>query len=59
MLGYRGQKQQEHSKSADLRQVSSIRITPNIFFVDPDSDPDQSQNIITCSLSHLGHILKL
>ena len=36
-----------------------IRITPNLFFIDPDSDPDYSQNRITCSLSHLGHILKI
>ena len=36
-----------------------IRITPNLFFMDPDSDPDHSQNLITCSLSHLGHILKI
>ena len=28
-------------------------------FMDPDSDPDLSQNQITCSLSHLGHILKI
>ena len=27
--------------------------------MDPDSDPDHSQNLITCFLSHLGHILKL
>ena len=26
---------------------------------DPDSDPDHSQNLITCSLSHFGHILKI
>ena len=25
----------------------------------PDSDPDHSQNLITYSLSHLGHILKI
>ena len=36
-----------------------IRITPNLFFIDPDSDPDHSQNLITRSLSHLGHILKI
>ena len=36
-----------------------IRITLNLFFRDPDSDPDHSQNLITCSLSHLGHILKI
>ena len=36
-----------------------IRITPNFFFMDPDSDPDHSQNLLTCSLSHLGHILKI
>ena len=36
-----------------------IRITPNLFFMDPDSDPDHSQNLITCSLSHLSHILKI
>ena len=51
--------EQERSESADLRQGSSIRITPNIFFVDPDNDPHHSQNLITCSLSHLGHILKI
>ena len=51
--------EQERSESADLRQGRSIRITPNIFFVDPDSDPDHSQNLIACSLSHLGHILKI
>ena len=28
-----------------------------LIFMDPDSDPDHSQNLITCSLSHLGHIL--
>ena len=50
-------KYNEHSESADLCQGSSIRITPNIFFMDPDSDPDHSHNLITCSLSHLGHIL--
>ena len=27
--------------------------------MDPDSDPDHSQNLITCSLSHLGHVLKI
>ena len=27
--------------------------------MDPDSDPDHSQNLITWSLSHLGHILKI
>ena len=26
---------------------------------DPDSDPDHSKNIITCSLYHLGHLLKM
>ena len=26
---------------------------------DPDSDPDHSQNLITCFLSHLGHFLKI
>ena len=36
-----------------------IRITPNLFFMDPDSDPDHSHNLITCSLSHLAHILKI
>ena len=35
-----------------------IRITPNLFFMDSDSDPDHSENLTTCSLSHLGHILK-
>ena len=35
-----------------------IWITPN-FFMDPDSDPDHYQHLITCSLSHLGHILKI
>ena len=50
---------QEHLESADLHQGSSIRINPNIFFMDPDSDPDHSQNLITCSLSHLGQILKI
>ena len=50
----------EHSESADLRQGSSmIWITPNIFVMDPDSDPDHSQNLTICSLSHLGHILKI
>ena len=34
-------------------------MTPNIYFMDLDSDPDHSQNIITCSLTHLGHILKI
>ena len=28
-------------------------------FMDPDNDPDHSQNLITCSMSHLGHILKI
>ena len=32
---------------------------PSIFFMDPDSDPDHSQNLIAWSLSHLGHILKI
>ena len=36
-----------------------IRITPNLFFMNPDSDPDHCQNLITCSLSQLGHILKI
>ena len=27
--------------------------------MDPDSYPDHSQNLITCPLSHLGHILKI
>ena len=36
-----------------------IRITPNLFFTDPDSDPDHSPNLITCSLSNVGHILKI
>ena len=36
-----------------------IQITPNLFFMDSDSDPDHSQNLITCSLPHLGHILKI
>ena len=36
-----------------------IRITPNLFLMDPDSDPDYSLNLIICSLSHLGHILKI
>ena len=49
---------QEHSESADVRQGTLIRITRNIFFMDPDSDLDYSQNLITCSLSHLRHILK-
>ena len=26
---------------------------------DPDSDPDHSKNVITCSLYHLGHLLKM
>ena len=26
--------------------------------MDPDSDSDHSQNLITCFLSHLEHILK-
>ena len=26
---------------------------------DPDSDPDHSQNLVTCSLSNLGHFLKI
>ena len=26
---------------------------------DPDSDPDHSQNLISCSLSHLGQILNI
>ena len=36
-----------------------IWITPNLFFMDPDSDPDLFQNLITCFLSYLGHILKI
>ena len=27
-----------------------IRITPNLFFIDPDRDPDHSQNLITCPI---------
>ena len=26
---------------------------------DPDSDPDHSPNLITCSSHHLGHLLKM
>ena len=56
---YRTHMKQDHSESADLHQGSSIWITPNIFFMDPDSDLDNSKNLITCSLSHLGDILKI
>ena len=44
-----------------------MKMRPNILFIlyintsgslDPD-DPDHSQNLITCSLSHLGHFLKI
>ena len=45
------------AKVIGMSHESSIQITPNIFFMDPDSDPDHSQHLITCSLSHLGHIL--
>ena len=27
--------------------------------LDPDSDPDHSKNLITCSSHHLGHLLKM
>ena len=30
-----------------------------VYFSSPNSDQDHSQNLITCSLSHLGHILKI
>ena len=57
----------EHSESADLRHGSSIpglskptiAFPPPLFHIFADGDPDHSQNRITCSLSHLGHILKI
>ena len=42
-LAQRAKIKQEHSESADFRHGSSIRITPNIFFMVPDSDPDHSK----------------
>ena len=34
---------------------SCCRLDPD----DPDGDPDHSKSIITCSLYHLGHLLKM
>ena len=43
------------SFSATLYTNTSGSLDPD----DPDSDPDHSQNVITCSLHHLGHLLKM
>ena len=39
--------------------LALILLFPPLFHIFADSDPDHSQNPITCSLSHLGHILKI
>ena len=36
-----------------------LNLDPKIFGLDLDSDTDHSQNLITCFLSYLGHILKI
>ena len=41
------------------RALRECRPPPSTDPDDPDSDPDHSQNVITCSLSHLGHFLKI
>ena len=43
------------SFSATLYTNTSGSLDPD----DPYSDPDHSQNLITCSLHHLGHFLKI
>ena len=43
------------SFSATLYTNTSGSLDPD----DPGSDPDHSQNLITCSSQHLGHLLKM
>ena len=43
------------SFSATLYTNTSGSLDPD----DPDSDPDHSPNLITCSSHHLGHFLKM
>ena len=41
------------------RALRERRPLPSVDPDDQDSDPDHSQNLTTCFLSHLGHFLKI
>ena len=41
------------------KSTQELRPPPSVDPDDLDSDPEYSQNLITCSLSNLGHFLKM